>query len=409
MSDSKAKTKQQVTIERDSTDGSIEQPNGSDWYSRVDEMVKHSTIKFCRMLYVSPMLLTEWAVEGESEEAKEILEFGVLPHADTLRFFFADSLFDHGWAGFEQVLGYDEQRKINVVRKVKPLNHAITKVAVTEDTGEFAGFVNGESDTSLVTLKADQSILISSDKTGFDYYGKAELETMTTEYDESIETRKDLRRYLRKLAGTHWVVRYPTGQTPYAPNGNKLTDNGIIAKDMLTALRSNGAIALPLSEKSDSDEPEWDIKLLETSGGQTPFLEDLDAIDVRIIRGAGFPERTAFEGKHGTKAEADTHQGFGLSNIELKLRVALGWLNKTCCEPLLKHNGFPPDAAKLTIAKLSADNRKLLEDVYREAIAGHVDPDTDYDAIRSQLAVPERPEEIEQTRVDETKEENAGS
>lgn len=399
MSDKTPKTRtgSQVTVGAD-YEGNLPPNTSGNWTQRIKAMRKHSTVKFCRMLYIAPILLTELAVMGESDEAKEILEAGLLPHADTLRYAFAEGLFDWGWQPFEQVIGYDTERKINVLKRVKVLNPSRTQIRIDPKTSEFAGFINTGDDGTEVKLNAKQSILVSSDATQYNLYGTPEIESLEDDYLESVASRKDLRRYLRKIAGSHWVVRFPPGKTEYAKNNGELTDNAIIAQDILAALQSNGKVAFPVGSKENTDDGEWDIELKETTGGQTPFLDDLKATDVRIIRGTGIPERTAFEGQYGTKAEAGEHKNFALAAIELKLRVALSWLNRTATQPLLKMNGFPSDSAEIGIAPLSESNRTLLETVYSSMLSGAVDGDVDYETVREQLGIPQKPEDENQLR-----------
>lgn len=395
-------------------EGELSKPVGqtTSAYRKFREMRRDPTIALARALSVSPILMSHWSIEsnpGASEDAKAFISRIMLPmrmHVLRTAMF---GCVDFGWQPYEKVFKVNEQAEVVLV-KLKPLLQDVTDILVCKDTGDFRGVrqcsaLNPNADET-VELSTEESIVLSIDVEGTNWYGDALMRVAEKPYDQAVEVEKSAGRYDRKIAGAHWVVYYPAGTSKV--DGADL-DNSEVARRILSRLESSGSIAVPrsVSEVMDtmtanaalSEATQWKIELISAQGGSTPFIDRFKYIDALKARAFGLPERAVLEGQFGTKAEAEAHADFAVTNMELRHRFIVQQLNEGVVNQLLRLNYGrelvdtiyiePAPIADLALMFLRALYTKILESP--EGFMLEVNK-IDMEALKDKLEVPVRPE-----------------
>ena len=371
-------------------------------YAKIREMRKDPTISMVRQLIVAPALMAEWTFKGTKKAPKGAVEF-IREQLEELRGYLVRTcLFgciDYGWQSFEKVFGVEDDKV--VLAKMKALLPDYTDILVDERTGAFRGLREVNWTTGMyqfVNLK--KSFVHSFDVEGTYWYGHSYMCNAEDPYDQWGVANDANVRYDTKIDGSHWVVHYPMGVSTV--NGED-KDNEEIALEVLAALQSSGGIAVPKKVEEfidglDRETPNaWVIELISDKGAsQTSFLERMAYLDNLKVRAFGFPERSILEGKYGTKAEAETHADFAVTNILLRSRDLIRDLNWHLVDQLIAVNYGPEYMRTVRICpgSIGAENKKFLRDVYMKIIAdskGFTQEVSrmDLGAVRELLMVPE--------------------
>lgn len=407
MASSKQKTGAQVVALGTSTtytnEGAIANTRvPSTWYAKVRTMRKEATIALVRQLTMAPILSSAWTfeeTEDAPEGAQELVKENLLPlKFELLRTSLAGCI-DFGWQGYEKVFVLNNQKKA-VLDKVKPLLQDFTEIRISEKTGAFDGL---KQDT--IILQRDATLLVSFDVEGTDWYGTSVMSAVEGAYDMWSDANEAAKRYDTKIAGAHWVVYYPPGESDY---GNGVKGNSEIAKIILQALESSGRIMVPASVTEFMEgprEPGWKIEMITAAGGAS-FTDRLKYCDSLKVRAFGFPERSVLEGQFGTKAEAGEHGDFAITNLHLRHITLTNFYNAHLVNHILRLNyGVQAEnTVKIVPAELADENKVYLKNLYGQLLTNpegflqEIDQ-IDLQAIREQLTIPSQPEE-ESTAVD---------
>lgn len=411
-------------------DGELMKRQPRDWNQKVRKMRRDPTIGFARTMYTAPILAAEWTVVSDDpvfKDAESLIYNALVPHR---RRFLKSALrgrMDWGWQGFEVVLKYTDDGAVSV-RKLKPLLQDITTILV-DPHGRFAGLRNipvnirGLAQDNLhgvggatsgylgafpwVDLKPHECLLISRDTEGTDWYGEATMYCVEAPYDSWQECEVAAKRFDTKIAGAHWIVRYPVGTTQYR---GEPTDNYEIAKDILSALEASGKIAVPVKidkmiEEMNGgitdDRMPWKIDMISASGSsESSFVGRQRYLDSLKVRGLRLPERAILEGQFGTRAEAEAHADFAIDAIEMEHQEILEDLNSTLVNRLLILNFGRDykDKVKIQASPLTDVKRAHFRELYSKLLDDQTfGPQElqriDRDALRETLGVPTRSED----------------
>ena len=327
-----------LITEGDSQRLSLSLPAGVS-YDTYRAMRKHPTIALARALTVAPIVAGQWstkAMPGASNDAVELIEINLFPLRSQIMEQALLSGIDFGWQAWEKVFILKDNRIR--LKKLKPLLPDITDILVVPATGAFAGFIQRFN----TKLELSQSLLIPWRAEGTNWYGEPLLENTRVPYNSWFEVDSGAARYDKKVAGAHFLVRYPPGST--IVEGIE-KDNFMIAKDLLGALESSGSVTIPalpikyverLNEQTGSS---WQIELLSDKSPKQPsFINRLEYLDKLIVRSLLWPERALLEGKFGTKAEASIHAGAAITNMELMDEFVTRHINWHLVDQLLALN-----------------------------------------------------------------------
>lgn len=378
------------------------------WYKKVREMRRDPTLGFVRDLYMAPILGAEWTVVSDSPEFQDgvqVVYDALVPRKDKLLRDCLRGLIDYGWQVFERVQDVDDDGHIKI-RDFKALLHDITDVLVDE-AGTFVGAYNNSATMRApVELAADECVLIYRDAEGTNWYGEALMYRAEKVYDSWEECEDAARRYDTKIAGAHWVIHYPTGTT--LVDGVE-RDNYLIAKDMLAALESSGKIVVPNKVAAwvtdlntlDNMKMAWRIELLSAPGSaEASFVGRQRYLDSLKARALGIPERAALEGQFGTRAEAEAHADFAISNIEMGHKGIIDQLNEQVSNPLLEMNCGREFVNKVRLVALPlsdwkrAQMRQLYMSYFNSTAGQERELERlDWDAMREQLSLPVKDED----------------
>lgn len=367
---------------------------------------KHPTVAMARALRVAPIMASSWAIRADDDVDPDVImwvEKHLFPFRDDfLKTALTFGNVDFGWQGYEKVWTINEEGRFTL-HKLKPLLHDITEILIDRRTGEFAGFVQDRDQTELDTTKA---MLVSFQVEGTNWYGEPLLENVRPRYDEWVEANQGAARYDKKLAGTHWLVRYPPGSSRV--DGAEV-DNSTVASDVLNALKSSGSVSFPNTRRDlQSDDPMWDIEMKSDTAKQASFVPRLEYLDKLMVRGLILPERSITEGKFGTKAEAGEHANFALTNMELLHSEVTKIFNEGVVKPVLAANHGPKvaDMVDLIAMPVMDEKKQWFKDLYKQLLANpgallEELATIDTDAIKDALDVPKTDASVEGVGLDE--------
>jgi hypothetical protein len=371
-------------------------------YQTYRDMRKDPTIALARWLVVAPVLAAPWSVEAKEDApdgAQDFINDQVVPYrAHILRTSFYANI-DYGWQGYEKVFEVLSDGMIGI-SKLKPLLQDITDILIDEKTGAYAGLAQDVYD---VKLRTQESLLISLDVEGTDWYGQPLMENVRSAQDDWQSVTDAANRYDKKVAGSTWVVHYPIGVSKV--NGVS-TNNYDVAVTILGKLESSGAIAIPrrvegFVDSLNKDSPDaWKIELVgDGSPKQYSFTNRLGYLDSLKVRGLGLPERAVLEGQFGTKAEAEAHADFAITNMELRHQQAVQHVNWHLVDQLLRIN-YGSDAegtVYIEPAPITDNALMYLREIYAKILES---PDwflneldtIDVEALKDRVGIPIKPD-----------------
>jgi hypothetical protein len=376
----------------------------ANWYSTVREMRKDPTISLIRDLVISPILSSEWSVGHKSNAPNGAVAFiqdNIFDFREYILEHSLNGILDFGWQVFEKVWIVNDKSEV-VPDKIKPLLQDITQILVNKNTGEYLGTIQfqhlnknfqsvpiGEDAVFGVSpLKAHETILCNIQVEGTNWYGRPLMLNEIIPYNGWKTVNDSADRYDRKIAGSHWVIYYPLGESNL--NG-QMTDNYLIAQELIRGLESSGAMAVPKHidetiQELKADSPNaWEIDLLsDQSNQQANFIDRLAYYDALKARALGFPERSVFQGKFGTKAEAETHSDLAIVISDQRHANLTQQISYQLVNDLLRYN-YGREAIGsvfLKAAPIADDLRKFLREVFLKLLQS--DPQTALERINGQ-------------------------
>lgn len=404
----------QVLVQPD-YDGTLnKQGSPTLWYNKVRLMRRDPTIALARDLVVAPILAAGWTVSAKEDAPEGAMEL-IESMMDPLRYHITDHAMrgwmDFGWQPFETVFGVND-RMNNVLVKTKPLIQDFTEILV-EGNGAYDGLEQCDLDGNVFRLEVDQTLTLSTNVEGTDWYGEAILRASEDAYDRWKTTSESADKYEKRVAGSHWVCYYPDGQTSY--NG-QMMDNYDIALAIVGAIEANSKIILPRQvdeimarlNKGGDDGNSWKLELITDSGsGGAGYVERLKYLDALKVRGCRLPERSILEGQFGTKADATAHADFAIVGMEQRHQSMVLQINWHLINRILRFN-YGPGTDNLVFiepAPINDTTRQVLIDVYKRIIGSPEGmaielADIDRGALRERLGIPIGESEIEDDSTD---------
>lgn len=381
------------------------------WRKKLIAMRRDPTIALARLLSLAPFYVASWTTEADAdapEGAEEFIGEELQRHRLHLIEHMIHGTIDWGWQAFEKVYKLKEVNgyKRAYVSWYKPLTQYNSLILVDPHTGSFEGIRQTDTFTGQdVDLFRNELLFHAINVEGTNWYGEAIMLAAHEAWAHWSQVEYGANRYDQKIAGSHWVVYYPPGQSLY---GGVETDNLEIAKIVLAKLEASGSVVVPndvqkfvsgledLGNKSRS----WDIQLLTDGGsGSVAYLERQKYFDILKVRAFGFPERAILEGQHGTKAEAGEHGDLALTMAEMRHQQCIEQINLQDVNALLRINWGPEaeNTVRIKVESISEDNRALLRTIYDRVLADpEIGPDEirqlDLAGIRDQLRLPTDPD-----------------
>jgi len=366
---------------------------------------KDPTIAMARALSMAPVIAGEWSIEAKDFVPDEIVDFVRDSYFPIREFFLEVAMsggIDYGWQGFEQI--YEEKDGKIRLKRLKPLIPDLTTILINKNTGSFAGY--RQSDLDKITVPVENALHVAFRVEGTDWRGESLLESARKPYDQWEESSKGARLYDTKVAGSHFVVYYPMGETEVS---GVLTDNSIIAKNLLKNLEASGGATIPrlvaehVEDLSDK-EFGWDIVILaDPTARQFSFTNRLEYLDKLKVRSILIPERAIIEGKFGTKADAGSHADLALTYMEITHRYVTSFINWHSVNRLVVLNFGEEfeNSIKLESSPLQSPKLAFFRNVYESIIknpTGFVNErlNLDIETFREELGLPQIPEEQRQ-------------
>lgn len=362
-----------------------------EWYRKARLYRQDPTVALARAILAAPILQNRWSISGKDQAAVELVKLTLLPHRQEILRHAVFSGMDYGWMSWEV-----RPQKIEGTRhiRMKPLKHDYTQVESDKDGFPIA-LRNKPVQLSVSRLLKDPASTIDGTQIKAPYfsicaaadeyndpYGYPLLKNVESIMESYAEVEEGARRYIKKTAGSHWVLWYPEGIT-VTINGEEV-DSSVVATRILTALKASGSVALPvspaelkqlLSQSSgggDVRKSGWDLKLMSDGGGVDPFLERQAYLDALKMRAMFVPERTALEGHFGTKAESSEHADIAMMAIGAWGESLIEWINSPFgfISNILAFNKIPyyPGRVRVDPLPLVDDTRAFFREIFRTAI-----------------------------------------
>lgn len=405
------------------------------WYRRIRAMRRDPTINLARILSIAPILSAGWSYE-ETDKAekypgvKEFIEREVEPFRLHLIQTGMLNCLDFGWQGYEKVFQYlDEDNAIHI-KKLKPLLPDLTHIRVNQNTGEFIGLQQFQNFASIernaiINLDLDESLLYYIDYEGTNWYGNSVMRIAEMPHRLSQIANNAAMRYDLKIAGSHWVVYYPIGRSPYGPAAIE-TDNFIIAQDLIRQLEQSGALAIPtlvsaivndlnsVGGEFAQEKRDWRVEILsDNSAGAQSFDPRLRYLDSLKFRAFGLPERSATEGQFGTKAESATQIDFALTHIMFRGDMFCQQTNEGLINQLLRYN-YGVEAEGCVFVKQKPITDEAISRIFQVYMKGmdlptlepHLVSALDIEEMQKKIGIPVNPDYAaadseDEPRVDE--------
>lgn len=397
-------------------------------YNQYRELRKDPTVWLARRLVTAPILCCDWNYEENSKAPDGARDF-IESELTKLRLQFCmDAAYgnlDFGWQGFEKVCSlreYGDFKGQVGVDCLKPLLQDITTILIDVRTGTFKGYVQWYQRGFWQGLVAEQPIAADTankvqprqilltprecmhtvfNREGTQWYGWPDLEIARQSINQWTIANDAAARYDKKLAGSHWVVYYPSGKSEI--NGVE-TDNLDIARSIIIELSASGAVAVPstinaMMQELTKDTPNaWRVELLSDVSAQSGFVDRLKYLDALKVRAMGLPERAVLEGQFGTKAEAEAHADMAITNIELRHKLLCQMLSVSLVDPLLITN-YGPEAKGTVYVEpqpLVDMQRATLMQIYLAFLANPENAAVEYmsmdmEKYRDRIGVPANP------------------
>jgi hypothetical protein len=364
-------------------------------YAAYRELRKDPTIALARAISVAPVICAEWSVRskpGTSKEWEDKIANEYLP----LRQEFVErsmlGKIDYGYAGFEQIFRYDEERQEICLDRLKNLLVDITQILIAP-TGAFWGFAQ-----PYVVLSVQNSLLIHFDVEGSQWYGMPQMEYPRHAVEEWFNANLAARYYDKKVSGGSIEVQHPIG-TGIDDNGNIVDYQGqaiLVGRQ----IEAGGVYTLPnvsgLTDDRGQAIPGFQVNFKAPPGGsQIDFTPRLEYLDKCKIRAMLFPERALIEGSHGTLAEAEAHGDLALMVQDYRHRHITALLNRNSVDVVLTTNYGPKakGAVWLEPSPIVDQNKGFLREVYKALLANpqavlEMFPEVDHKSLAEQLGVP---------------------
>lgn len=358
------------------------------------------TISLARTLAVAPLVSAGWSVESKKHAptgAKDFIADEFERHEVELTYQALTGFLDFGWAPFEKIHEVDDAG-MHRYSKFKPLLQSLTWILVDPRTGELEGV--RQYQRGIIDLDLSDCVIASCEVEGTDFYGRSAMEVAKLPYERWNIVEEAATRYDAKLAGSHWVVKYPPGSSSI---GGTEVDNAQVANTIISTLQSSGAVTVPQSIAAWVDDTNhgtetsaWSVELLSDKGGVAAgFTDRQKYLDCLKVRAMGFPERAMLEGQFGTKAESEVHGDLAFVGLQLRHSMFTRQINRFCVNQLLELNYGPAarDTVYLAPNPVSDVDKNFLQQLYQNIMKN---PNTgmseigeiDTTAMRGRLGVP---------------------
>lgn len=317
-------------------------------YRMARKIMSHPSLALAHAIASAPILASSWSFEAKDDApqgAKELIESIFKPIRHKLLFDALRGGLWHGWQPWEKIWEFGDVNGSDVwtIRKLKPLLHDISKIQIDLKTGQLVGVKQKGN----VEIPIEQLLLYSHDQEGDNYYGVPRLRGHLIDvYRDWLEANTAAKKYDKKLASPWVEIHYPPGEGTMKDGSKK--ENWKVARELAEAMFAGRIVYIPnefasettVMEKDRGEKRKWliDVKGAQAAGKQASFVPRLQYLDKQLFRGYLVPERTATEGEHGTKAEAETHGDVALTISELEHGEIVRFVNWHAVDQVLALN-----------------------------------------------------------------------
>jgi len=379
------------------TSAALSKPSTGVTYTQIRELRKDATIALT-------ILAANWGFDEDKEwvelngevpeEWISLIKRNLMELRDDLLSISIKGLLDFGWVPFEKVFEVGDDGYIHI-SKMKSLVQDYTDIMVEMETGAFVGFQQEPG----VIVPFEKSFLLTSDLEGTNWYGQSKFVAAKRIVDSWNLADDGANRYDTKVAGSHWLVRYPIGRTVYNAVEQ---DNYDIAKGILNSIESSGKVIIPNTvtrfvKEMNEIENGWEVKpIADHTARQYSFVARLQYLDKLKVRAMGYPERAILEGTFGAKSEAGVHANIAASAQDVRHRYITHKLNEGVVDQLLMIN-FGPEAkgaVRILPAPITDASVTFLQNIYKmmmnnpETVQAEYNDGIDMNRFKDRIGIP---------------------
>lgn len=250
--------------------------------------------------------------------------------------------------------------------KIKFVNPGSIRIKV-DKKGNFEGVVQQDSmKGTTISVKKKKIVLYSHNVEFGNWFGESRLKYAYPAWYWSMVLTQFALKYYERRAIPLMKMKAPTGTSTI--NGAKI-DNLTYALKIGQAATSNSVVVLPADFDKNSNKEKWDMEMMKDEQRGDMFIQILNFMDSRKLRGCFVPD------KLGLASDGSTHAASGASagdTLDVFIMIAQALANDleevfdTQIIPDIQRNNFIPSdivEASLKIEKLDYTRKLLMKDV----------------------------------------------
>jgi len=377
-----------------------------------DKIRTNPTVALARIVATAPIKSASWSFTADRDTPDDHIKVIEEDLASIMPMLVRQSCsaMDYGVCHWEKIFALRDGL-IRLV-KLKHLNVRITSPRV-DVHGKYVGLRQRHQTgmverRTIVDVPVEQSLSYVHDpRYDGDFWGQSRNRNIIKPWAAWEQSLDRFGIFSQVGAAPIPMIEYPVGESR-DKHGN-VKSNYDIAQGLLGAMSRAEGVAMPNTLMRDADvwgkrgvDPDklrqWHITFVEAknrAGDQ--IINGLVYLDKLLLRGWLVPERSATEGQHGTKAEAQVHSDIVADSADEFLTDLARYVSWYVINPLLVYN-FGPEAEGTIRAEPSKVNDqqkgmlgRIIESILTQPGSLDLfDEVIDWDAAFAQFSVPTR-------------------
>lgn len=323
-------------------------------------MRKDPQIALAMAVKKAPIARAKWDVVCENARVKRLVQENLdrIWRRMTLR---SLSALEFGFQAFEKV--WTLRGGAYQIEDLVDIDPADVTMLADERTGAFGGFQVGET-----KVLVEKAFVFTHQKEWGNLYGRSEFESICDVWWWSMCAYDLVNRYYERKADPPIKARAPSGvQTDTQGN---VTDNMQHMEELVETLKSNGVVTLPAEVLTEQGELAWDAEYMLDDQRGPMFLEYINHLDAKKLRGLFVPERTVTQDQAtGSYGMAETHRTAFADTEDLIVAEYEEQVNAYVVRPLVQYNARRPVDCRVKIARMADDEREHLWGVIERILA----------------------------------------
>lgn len=250
--------------------------------------------------------------------------------------------------------------KVITYKKIKSLHPSSVNVMM-DNKDNLNGFVQFTSKSPFIRIPKSKALWFANDNEFGNWYGKSRLKNIYKVWYWGELLQQFMLRYFERKGSPTTIVFAPPGESVDS-SGNRVSNLDVAAR-IGRMVTENSVVTLPSAFKDGNKM--WDMVHLQDDKRGEMFVEALNFIDVKKLRGLLIPERTLTQGESGSFSMASAHTDVFWLQEEGLISDLEDVVNEQLVEPILQLNFAPGEMTpcRYKIDELNWDRKTLVKDV----------------------------------------------